>query len=182
MPVLSTSGNSPWPTVRPSNLFGRGSIHAPRAYRLFAHMDRFRPETFLPLTPVAFEILLALADGARHGYSIMREVDERSRGAVRLHPGTLYRALARLLESELIEELDDPPAFARTPAGRVSASAPPGATADKSAGKPDRAHDDERRRYYRLTDRGIAVAKAEAERLAKQLEAARQRKLLKVRM
>ena len=117
-------------------------------------MDRFRPDTFLPLTPVAFEILLALADGEQHGYSIMREVERRSNGAVVLHPGTLYRALARLLESGLIEELDD---------------------------RPDAEHDAERRRYYQLTPRGIAVARAEAERLASQLAAARARKLLKAR-
>ena len=86
-------------------------------------MDKFRAETFLPLTPVAFEILLALADGERHGYSILQEVELRSGGAVALHAGTLYRALARLLESELIEELDESP--------------------DKTSG-------DERRRYYRL--------------------------------
>ena len=77
-------------------------------------MDRFRRRTFLPLTPVAFEILLALADGEQHGYSIMREVERRSAGAVTLHPGTLYRALARLLESGLIEELDERPAPAST--------------------------------------------------------------------
>jgi DNA-binding PadR family transcriptional regulator len=111
-------------------------------------MDRFRPESFLPLTPVAFEILLALAEGEQHGYSVMREVERRSGGAVTLHPGTLYRALARLLESGLIEELDD-------------RSAP--------------AHDDERRRYYKMTARGLAVARAEAERLESQLSAARQR-------
>ncbi len=114
-------------------------------------MDRFRPESFLPLTPVAFEILLALADGERHGYSIMREVSDRSRGAVTLHPGTLYRALARLLESGLIDEL---------------------------AERPDPAADDERRRYYRLTSRGIAVARAEAQRIESQVSAARSRKLL----
>ena len=117
-------------------------------------MDRFRPETFLPLTPVAFEILLALADGEQHGYSIMREVERRSAGAVTLHPGTLYRALARLLENELIDELDE---------------------------RPDPKHDDERRRYYRLTDRGIAVARGEAERLESQLTAARARRLLGAR-
>ena len=72
-------------------------------------MDKFRPETFLPLTPVAFEILLALADGERHGYSILQEVETRSGGAVSLHAGTLYRALARLLENDLIEELDGSP-------------------------------------------------------------------------
>ena len=72
-------------------------------------MDRFRANTFLPLTPVAFEILLALADGEQHGYSIMREVESRSGGSVVLHPGTLYRALARLLESGLIQELEERP-------------------------------------------------------------------------
>jgi DNA-binding PadR family transcriptional regulator len=118
-------------------------------------MDRFRVESFLPLTAVAFEILLALADGEQHGYSIMREVERRSSGTVLLHPGTLYRALARLLESGLIEELAERPA-------------------------PE--DDDERRRYYQLTNLGIAVARGEAERLAGQLSAARARKLLKVRV
>src|ERR1044072_6480426 len=116
-------------------------------------MDKFRPESFLPLTPVAFEILLALADGERHGYSILQEVETRSGGAVSLHAGTLYRALARLLESELIEELDS----------------------------PDPENDDGRRRYYRLTSRGIAVARAESGRLEGQLAAARSRRLLKVK-
>jgi DNA-binding PadR family transcriptional regulator len=115
-------------------------------------MDKFRPGTFLPLTPVAFEILLALADGERHGYSILQEVEQRSGGAVSLHAGTLYRALARLLESALIEEID---------------------------GARDQANEDERRRYYRLTTRGIAVARAEIARLEGQLAAARTRRLLK---
>jgi DNA-binding PadR family transcriptional regulator len=118
-------------------------------------MDKLRVEAFLPLTPVAFEILLALADGEQHGYSIMREVERRSAGTVLLHPGTLYRALARLLESGLIVELEE---------------------------RPDPDEDDERRRYYQLTGAGIAVARAEAARLASQLAAARQRKLLKVRV
>ena len=113
-------------------------------------MDKFRPESFLPLTPVAFEILLALADGERHGYSILQEVETRSGGTVSLHAGTLYRALARLLESDLIEELNESP---------VPSS-------------------DERRRYYRLTLRGIAVARAEVGRLEGQLSAARTRRLL----
>jgi DNA-binding PadR family transcriptional regulator len=116
-------------------------------------MDKFRPDSFLPLTPVAFEIMLALADGERHGYSILQEVDARSGGTVSLHAGTLYRALARLLESELIEEL----------------------------GSPDPTNDDERRRYYRLTSRGIAVARAEVGRLEGQLAAARSRRLLKAK-
>ena len=95
-------------------------------------MDRFRPEIFLPLTPVAFEILLALADGERHGYSILQEVESRSGGTVALHAGTLYRALARLLESDLIDELSE---------------------------SPNPSNGDERRRYYRLTARGIADAR-----------------------
>ncbi len=115
-------------------------------------MDRFRPDALLPLTPVAFEILLALADGERHGYSILQEVEQRSGGAVALHAGTLYRALARLLENGLIDEL---------------------------AESPDPSNTDERRRYYALTSRGIAVARAEAARLEGQVEAARARRLLK---
>src|SRR5690348_12808244 len=107
-------------------------------------MDRFRPDAFLPLTAVAFDILLALADGDRHGYSILQEVESRSGAS--LHAGTLYRALARLLESRLIDEIDAP------------------AEAERS---------DERRRYYRLTDRGIAVARAEMRRLETQLATAR---------
>jgi DNA-binding PadR family transcriptional regulator len=114
-------------------------------------MDRPRIDVHLPLTPVAFEILLALADGEQHGYRIMQEVESRSGGRVTLHAGTLYRALARLLESGLIEELDERPAR----------------------------DDDERRRYYRLTTLGIAVAKAETDRLAAQVSAARARRLLK---
>jgi DNA-binding PadR family transcriptional regulator len=111
-------------------------------------MDRFKADTFLPLSPVVFEILLALAGDDRHGYAIMLEVDSRSGGAVSLHAGTLYRALARLLEQELIEELD---------AGDTS---------------------DERRRRYRLTARGRAVARAEAARLSDQVDHARAIRLL----
>jgi|SRR6185437_14542050 DNA-binding PadR family transcriptional regulator len=115
-------------------------------------MDRFRPEAFLPLTAVAFEILLSLADEPRHGYSILLEIETRSGGAIALHAGTLYRALARLLEAELIEEV-------AAPQGQDS--------------------DDERRRYYRLTRRGIAVASAEVRRLEESLAAARASRLLK---
>lgn len=114
--------------------------------------DRFRPEPFLPLSPIAFEILLALAEGEQHGYRIMQDVNGRAAGAALLHAGTLYRALARLLEHALIEELDE------RPTGR----------------------DDERRRYYRLSDRGRAVAIAEASRLAGQLATARARRLVEV--
>jgi DNA-binding PadR family transcriptional regulator len=103
-------------------------------------------ERFLPLTPVVFEIALSLAAGERHGYEIMQDVERRTDGAIALHPGTLYRALGRLLDQGLIEELDE------RPAGGV---------------------DDERRRYYRLTPLGQAVARAEVDRLASQVTAAR---------
>jgi DNA-binding PadR family transcriptional regulator len=103
-------------------------------------------ERFLPLTSVVFEIMLALAAGERHGYEIMQDVERRTDGRIVLHPGTLYRALGRLLDQGLIEELDERPASDR---------------------------DDERRRYYRLSALGRAVARAEVERLANQVAAAR---------
>jgi DNA-binding PadR family transcriptional regulator len=112
--------------------------------------DRLRPERFLPLAPVWFEILLALAGGDLHGYAVMQEVARRSEGAVTLHPGSLYRALARLLEDALIVELD-----ARPEDG-----------------------DDERRRYYQITPLGRAVARAEAQRLHALLRAAEDRLLV----
>lgn len=111
--------------------------------------DLPRPDRFLPLAPVWFEILLALAGGDLHGYAVMQEVARRSAGAVTLHPGSLYRALARLLEDALIVELD-----ARPGAG-----------------------DDERRRYYQITALGRAVASAEAQRLHGLLRAAADRAL-----
>ena len=107
-----------------------------------------------PLTPVAFEILLALADGERHGYFIMQEVERRSDGRLSLHPGTLYRALNRLLGERLIDEVAGPP-----------------------AASPDEPHDS-RRRYYRLTDLGRDAAREEAVRLASQVSAARMKSLL----
>lgn len=112
------------------------------------------PEAYLPLPPATFHILLALADGELHGYAIMKGVTARSEGTVRLGPGTLYGALKRLLEAGLVEER--------------------GERAD-----PDRG--DERRRYYRLTSLGIAVARAEARRLDAMVRAARQKKLLGAR-
>ncbi len=108
------------------------------------------PADMLPLTPVAFDILLALLDGEAHGYAIMRSVQERTGGESSLHAGTLYRALSRLVDAALIEELTDPP---------------PGAS-------------DQRRRYYRVTGLGRRVASAEARRLEAQLGAARAHGLL----
>jgi hypothetical protein len=87
--------------------------YTPWEYILTAQMTRrpahASPESFLPLSAVVFEILLALAGSDLHGYDIMREVDQRSGGRATLHPGTLYRALHRLLNDRLVEELDDRP-------------------------------------------------------------------------
>jgi DNA-binding PadR family transcriptional regulator len=110
-----------------------------------------KPENHLPLTPAVFRILLALTDGEKHGYAIMREVEETTEGRVTLGPGTLYGAIKRLLTAGLIIETDE---------------------------RPDPALDDARRRYYELTDMGRRVAAAEAERLAFLVEAARRKKLL----
>ena len=93
-----------------------------------------------------FHILVALADGERHGYSIMQEVADRTGGAVQLSPSTLYSAIKRLLEAGYIEELES---------------------------RPDPAHDDERRRYYRLTKAGKRAAIEEAKQWEKVLTDAR---------
>src|SRR5687768_8039236 len=112
------------------------------------------PEAYLPLPPATFHILLALADGERHGYAIMKEVAARSDGTVRLGPGTLYGSLKRLLEAGLVEEGGE---------------------------RPNTAMDDERRRYYRLTQLGLSVARAEARRLDAIVRTARRKKLVGVR-
>jgi len=97
-----------------------------------------RPESFLPLKPHWFHVLLSLADQEQHGYGIMQEVLDRTGGKVRLWPATLYGTLKRLMDEELIEE---------------------------SAVRPAPAEDDARRRYYRLTQFGRRVLAAESERL-----------------
>ncbi len=98
------------------------------------------------MSNTVFHILVALAAQDRHGYAIMRDIAERTDGQVKLSPGTLYGAVRRLLEEGLIEELDE---------------------------RPDPLHDDERRRYYRLTAAGIAAANHESERLYRLLGQAR---------
>ena len=113
-------------------------------------MPRPKPESFLPLPVSEFEILLALADGERHGYSIMTEIAERTGGDTRLGPGTLYGSIKRMLANGLIDE----------------------ATGRRAPG------DDERRRYYRLTALGRAVASAEAGRLDALVRQARRKRLL----
>ena len=104
----------------------------------------------LPLTPVVLHLLLALADGDRHGYAVAQEVERLTEGAVRLGPGTLYGSIRRLLDAGLIEETTD----------RV-------------------ADDDERRRYYRLRALGRRVLELELERLARVGAEGRAKRLLR---
>ena len=104
------------------------------------------PESLLPLPEAALHILMSLSDEDRHGYAVIQDVAARTRGEVRLSPGTLYRSIQRMLEQGLIVEKRERPA-------------------------PE--EDDERRRYYRITPLGTAVARAEARRLAELVRLAR---------
>ena len=108
------------------------------------------PRRYLPLTTAVFHILLALADGEKHGYAIMREVERTTRGSMSMGPGTLYGAIKRLLKTGLIVETD---------------------------ARPDPALDDSRRRYYELSGLGRQVLNAEVERLANMVEIARHKKV-----
>jgi len=111
-------------------------------------------ETTAVLTPAVFHILLALSDGNSHGYGIMQDVESFTRGELRLGPGTLYRSIQRMLVDGLIEELEI-------------------ALHDES--------DDDRRRHYRLTTKGLEIAQREARRLADLVDVARRRNLLSKR-
>jgi DNA-binding PadR family transcriptional regulator len=108
------------------------------------------PESFLPLPASALHIVVALAGGERHGYAIMRDVEELSGGTVAMGPGTLYGSIKRMIEQGLLEEADE---------------------------RPDPALDDERRRYYRLTGLGRRVGAAEEARLRRLLSAVDARRL-----
>src|SRR5215204_334641 len=103
----------------------------------------------LPLPPATLHILLALAEGERHGYAIIQDVEARTGGELRMSAGTLYRSIARMVEQGLITEV----AKRRT------------------------ADDDARRRYYRLTPFGNACARAEMRRMSDLIHLARQRGL-----
>jgi DNA-binding PadR family transcriptional regulator len=103
-----------------------------------------------PLTPAVFHILLALADGDKHGYAIMKDVEQQTAGRLKLGPGTLYGTIKRLLVASLIEELDD---------------------------RPDPDLDNERRRYYRLTGLGRNLAREENQRLMQAVKSARLKRL-----
>ena len=111
--------------------------------RLHAPRD---PRAFLPLTPRVYHVLLALADGPLHGYGVILAVQQVTEDVIVMRTGTLYILLRRLLDQRLIEECDERPG-------------------------PD--EDDERRRYYRLTDLGRAVLEAESLRLQSVVAAAR---------
>jgi DNA-binding PadR family transcriptional regulator len=104
-----------------------------------------------PLTAAVFHILLALADGEKHGYSIMQEVETQTGGKIKMGPGTLYGSVKRMLAASLIEAADE---------------------------RPDPALDDQRRRYYRLSDLGQRVLSAESQRLEQAVRIARQKHVL----
>jgi DNA-binding PadR family transcriptional regulator len=104
------------------------------------------PEGYLPLTPAVLDIMVALGDEEMHGYAIMQEVRRRTAGKRRLAPGTLYRSLRQMEERGWVVEAEE---------------------------RPDLSLDDERRRYYQLTDLGRRVALAEVERLEGLVDAAR---------
>lgn len=108
-------------------------------------------ESNLPLSPAVFHVLLALADGEKHGYVISKEIARRTNNEVRLSAGTLYGIIKRLLEDRFIEESED---------------------------RPDFSLDDQRRRYYRLTKLGAALAEAEAARMERVLAMARAKRVL----
>jgi len=114
-------------------------------------MQRTSSSLPVPLPPAWFHLLLALTDGERHGYALMKDVATESGGQIRLGPGTLYGALKRLLELELVEE---------------------------SGQRPDPALDDQRRRYYRLTSAGRRLLAAEAVRHDHLVRLARAKRVL----
>jgi len=104
------------------------------------------PESSLPLTPAVLDIMVALGDEELHGYAIMQDVRRRTAGKRRLAPGTLYRSLKQMEERGWVVEAEE---------------------------RPEPGLDDERRRYYRLTDLGRRIALAEVERLEGLVDAAR---------
>jgi DNA-binding PadR family transcriptional regulator len=109
-------------------------------------------ETAVDLTPAMFQVLLALGDGEKHGYAILKEVEDQTGGHVRLSTGTLYAMIKRLLSEGIIAECRN---------------------------RPPAEEDDQRRRYYRLTLLGRQVAMAEAERMERMIAMAREKHLLK---
>lgn len=114
-------------------------------------MSDIQPQDMIPLTPAVYHILLSLTDGEKHGYAIMQTVDDLSDGHVKMGPGTLYGSIKRMQKNNLIIETDQ---------------------------RPDPELDDERRRYYKLTDFGQKVATAEALRIQRLANSSQSRRLL----
>jgi DNA-binding PadR family transcriptional regulator len=114
------------------------------------------PRSFLPLSPLVFQVLVALADGPRHGYGVIQEIDVRTGGLIRLRTGTLYLLLQRLTADALVEPT-------KTPKSQSSA-------AGRAPGSP--------RRYYGLTPLGGAVLVAETRRLETAVSDARAKRVL----
>ena len=108
-----------------------------------------------PLTPAVFHILLSLVHEERHGYGVMQDVAEQTSGAIQMGPGTLYGCLKRMLSAGLIEESGERPDPALGPGSG-----------------------EERRRYYRITPLGGKTVRAEAQRLAGAVAAARSKRIL----
>jgi DNA-binding PadR family transcriptional regulator len=113
--------------------------------------NSMQKDSYQPLTPAVYHILLALADGEKHGYAIMKDVESQSSGSLKMGPGTLYGSIKRMLAAGLIAE---------------------------SGLRPDPALDDERRRYYRLSGLGEQVVAAESRRLATLVQVAQQKHVL----
>ena len=108
-------------------------------------------QSLLPLSPTVFHMLLALADGEKHGYGIMQAVEEETQGRMQIRTGSLYGSIRRMIEAGLIEETND---------------------------RPDPELDDERRRYYGLTDFGRRVLSAEAARITQVIVVMRSKHIL----
>lgn len=108
-------------------------------------------QNLLPLTPTVFHMMLALADGEKHGYGIMRAVDAETQGRMQIRTGSLYGSIQRMIESGLIEETNE---------------------------RPDPELDDQRRRYYGLTDFGRRVLAAEAARVAQTMSVIQGKRIL----
>jgi DNA-binding PadR family transcriptional regulator len=112
------------------------------------------PQDLLPLTPPVFSVLLTLGTRAMHGYAMMQELERRTEGREILLPGSLYATIARMLEDGLIQEVPAPKSEETT---------------------------DKRRRFYKVTELGRAVARAEVTPLDRLLELAREQKLIRSR-
>jgi DNA-binding PadR family transcriptional regulator len=113
--------------------------------------DRSEKPSNQPLTPAVFHILLALADGEKHGYAIMKDVETQTSGRLKMGPGTLYGSIKRMLTAGLIDETEE---------------------------RPDPALDDDRRRYYRLSSQGKELVFVESQRLAQVVQVAKQKRVL----